>query len=906
MKKVIYTSTAVKAVILIIATLLILSVYPCRMWTETKVFGTPEVSAEETPVINYLNGLMEVFVASDTHLQSIRLFVNSGTYTKEFNVELTDGSGKHINTVTVKTPETLPGYVDITFDAETVPQELYILKFTSLQSLHLGMEPFEATSQVLVVPYYNDTPLDAKALIMDFEYRVPVSVSKSLLIIGLIILTAAVLLAFTEMRIKDPERDGLVTVESVMKKILNPVTALLLVACIVFIAMGHVSTFLPDNIFAVISVILLGAVLFYAINHKKSPEPVFTVDYFRTHISDIIQSLGIAYAIQACCEYVSGLYDIHHRVAERKEMIGFAIAIIAMLGFAEIFNLYNLIFVIAALIAGRFYINANITEEMTSDDRFVVKANVAVAILFGLILIRTVKSLIQRKLSKPNLICSLVTIVYFALIVIFRNTRWWTVILAVSFLLLFLNYGMWDKKKNFLTNLVRGVVIQFILCTIWCLMHRPFVTFRCARYTHFFHTETITATYMTVVSCVTLVLLLSKIKRLCFIKDENGKTAAEGTCKLSDIWKELILLGVSVSYLLFTFARTAYAATITAFAFLLIAVFAFAGKNGMKLAIRTIGWMIVAVAVMLPITFELQRTIPVLVSDPYEYDIDEYEDNVMHGRELSSANYMLVGRLWELFQDKILGIDVSNKMFYFNEFYAPDEYHATMKELYDLSGGYKWDGLFIEDEQWDQSPTRDMFEMYLDRNEPDPASVYTPDAAESVPVEEATAVAEETAAPEETMVAEEATAEEADTEGSQEAGSETYQDYTNGRTGIFRSYIEQLNMTGHDSMGAVLEDGEIATHAHDVYLQVAFDHGIPTGIVFVLFGLTLFVMSIIYYRNSDDKYGAVTMTLIVAFAVAGVVEWVYHLSHPMSYIMLLSSAPLMFYRSNKEQKGNAD
>jgi hypothetical protein len=66
----------------------------------------------------------------------------------------------------------------------------------------------------------------------------------------------------------------------------------------------------------------------------------------------------------------------------------------------------------------------------------------------------------------------------------------------------------------------------------------------------------------------------------------------------------------------------------------------------------------------------------------------------------------------------------------------------------------------------------------------------------------------------------------------------------------------------------------------------------------------MFVMSIVYYKKSDDRYGLLPMTLITAFAVAGVVEWVFHLAHPMSFVMLLSMSVLMFFRNEKDKKDN--
>ncbi|MCR4990819.1 MAG: hypothetical protein K6A38_08155 [Lachnospiraceae bacterium] len=893
MKKVINISTAIKALILTSAILFVLSVYPCRMWTEDKTFGTPLQSGESSPVINYLNDLTEVFVASDTHLQSIRVYIDENTYTDKFELEITDGNGKHINTVEVDVPEALPGYVDVVLDVDTTPSELYILKFRSLQSLYLATEIFVPESQVLVVPYYNDTPLDGKACVIDFEYRVPVSTARSFLIIGIVVLTALVLWAITDKVMTGTQKDSLVTVETAMKNILNPLTAVLLVACIGFIARGYVSEYAPDNVFAVISVILLGLLLFYAINHKRGIPQTTLPDYLRTHSSGIIQSIGIAFAIQACCEYVAGLYDIHHRVAERKEMIGFAIALIAMFAFSEVFNLYNLIYVVISVIGALIYYRLNVTPEMTPDDRFVLKGNAIVAILLGFILIRTVKGIIQKKLTRPLIPCTAIAALTFVMLVVFRNTRWWTVALVVSFTLFFLNYSMWDKKETLLANVVRGVSIQFILCTIWCWLYRPYTTFWSARYTHFFHTETITATYMTVVSSVSIVLLLSKILSVVKAGSENGEEKA--TVRLADIWKELVLFGTATSYLLFTITRTAYAATIAAFAFALIMTFISFGKGNIRACLKTLGFMCLGVLVMFPITYEIQRTVPVLVSKPYVYDIEEYTDKTLHGRDLASSDYMMIGRFGELFCEKMLGMEEHSFKMYYHYKDQPEvnEYNATMKQLYGFAQGYKWDGLFITDEQWDELPTHEMFVMYIDRCE----EMYGTSDEEYVE-ESPEASSDEAGVTEASAEDGSGVADETVSDGSSDEGK----DYTSGRMDIFRSYIKEINMTGHDTMGATLESGEIASHAHDVYLQIAFDHGIPTMIIFLIFGLTVFIYTIIYCKKSNDRYAVLPGTMIVAFAVAGVVEWVFHLSHPLTFTMLLSMVPTLFPCKDKEKR----
>ena len=121
-------------------------------------------------------------------------------------------------------------------------------------------------------------------------------------------------------------------------------------------------------------------------------------------------------------------------------------------------------------------------------------------------------------------------------------------------------------------------------------------------------------------------------------------------------------------------------------------------------------------------------------------------------------------------------------------------------------------------------------------------------------------------------------------------------DYSNGRTTIFRSYFEQLNMTGHDEMGAVLPDGEIAVHAHNIYLQVAYDHGIGVGILFVIFGAVSLVYAVIFYVKKKDTItgAALPMVVIFSFAIAGMVEWIFHLSSPSGLVLMLVLAPLLY------------
>ena len=593
---------------------------------------------------------------------------------------------------------------------------------------------------------------------------------------------------------------------------------------------GRLSDYALDNIFYTISLIFLAVILFYAINHNRDGQgTLFTGDFIREHLADGLQILFIAGAIAACCDYMNGLYEIHHQVAQCREMLFFALVILTMFSLKEILNRYTLLYAIAAGIAGAIYyhngLDALAVREFKVEAEIgmnveVLRNTVLIAVLFGFILLRTLVCLCKRKLAKPNYWYGALTLLFFAGIVIFRNTRWWTVVLAVSFTLLYLSYGMWEHRRHFLTNVLWGIVLHFLISMGYALLHRPYLTYRYARYPFVFHTVTTTATYLTTVECAVIVLLLMKLYR---------------TTKLREIYKELILFGIVSSYMLFTMARTGlFAVTLTGLAaWLMIA--RGKGRARIRSLLTNLGLMVLAVLVMFPVTFTLQRNIPGIVGEPVPFEIEEWPDQVMRGHNLTSIRYMRIGRFVDVFANKVFGIPEGTFDFY-GEI---AEYKAT------------------HDENGNEIP---KLVASID---------YIPSYVEPL-------YAESTGELPEDM---------------QDEG-----DYSNGRTTIFRSYFEQLNMTGHDEMGAVLPDGEIAVHAHNIYLQVAYDHGIGVGILFVIFGAVSLVYAVIFYVKKKDMItgAALPMVVIFSFAIAGMVEWIFHLSSPSSFVLMLVLAPLLY------------
>lgn len=119
--------------------------------------------------------------------------------------------------------------------------------------------------------------------------------------------------------------------------------------------------------------------------------------------------------------------------------------------------------------------------------------------------------------------------------------------------------------------------------------------------------------------------------------------------------------------------------------------------------------------------------------------------------------------------------------------------------------------------------------------------------------------------------------------------------FTNGRLYIFERYYERLNQTGHDDMGVMEPDGNYLAHAHNIYLQVAYDHGIFVGCVFLLLGIGTLLQAVLYYRRhkEDRECALFPLALLILFAVAGLTEWIFHPCCPIAYCLLLVMAPLL-------------
>ncbi|MCM1342920.1 MAG: hypothetical protein NC246_03715 [Muribaculaceae bacterium] len=89
------------------------------------------------------------------------------------------------------------------------------------------------------------------------------------------------------------------------------------------------------------------------------------------------------------------------------------------------------------------------------------------------------------------------------------------------------------------------------------------------------------------------------------------------------------------------------------------------------------------------------------------------------------------------------------------------------------------------------------------------------------------------------------------------------------RKAIYAYHISHLNFTGHskEDAGVYLQDGFYG-HAHNMFLQIAYDHGIVAGIIFLVWNLWCLIRLLL----RKDMQGIIYAAFLVAILVYGCAE----------------------------------
>ncbi|MCM1266998.1 MAG: DUF3488 domain-containing protein [Bacteroidales bacterium] len=833
MNRIINKRQAICGIVWILAACVLITLWPLRLIHEEVRSGSGREQLALSEPVNENKVVQQRFIAQYDRLQEVEIYLAEWTKGETFNFVLRDGSMQTLMQQIIEIGETeLPGICRIQVNIDTeVGRDYYILlqgvesEFRVAYADNTG----EGYNLYIGAVYYDGAEDVERCMIADYVYEVPLRKEKTLLLAAVVLL-AGIFTTFFSGRYyaKYPEKNRLLTVERAVRIVCNPLIAAAGVAAVIAVWPLHLFTTDPYSIaFYEAGVLLLTAAALYAVNHDRTgiatDRTVLAV--VRERWRGDLQSLMFAGAIWGCCNYMNALYEIHHTVAYRQTLIFFALALIVTYRKKEILWPVNLLYAVAAAVAGPMYYRnalavlndtAAIAGKAAPEELEVLalKLTVWAGVLAGFVILNTLRILWKREIHGISPLYGLLVGGFFALLILRRNTRGWPIFLVCCFTLCYLRMAAAGiKKQMLLKNIVNGVLFHFLATVGYCLLHRPYMYFRYYRYPFHFHTVTISAVYLALVFCAALIKFLDAYRKRPY---------------LAGVYKELALFGISAMYLFFTLSRTGYLASL-AMAVVAIPAAFFAGKEfnvrqkWLRL-LKSLGMMALAVLVSFPVVFTAQRTIPAAAADVRLHEIEDIPSEIVHGRDMDSIYYITIERFIQVFQIKILGVPEEKSL---------DAFLYCGKE----EGSSKY-----------LSPYLELGPKILLASAEDMAA----------------AVEEE-------------------------------ESFTNGRLYIFGRYFDRLDKRGHDDMGVMEPDGNYLAHAHNIYLQVAYDHGIPVGAVFLLLGLGTFLQAVRYFRRhgTDRECALFPLAILVLFAVAGLSEWIFHPCCPIACVLLLAMGPLL-------------
>lgn len=119
-------------------------------------------------------------------------------------------------------------------------------------------------------------------------------------------------------------------------------------------------------------------------------------------------------------------------------------------------------------------------------------------------------------------------------------------------------------------------------------------------------------------------------------------------------------------------------------------------------------------------------------------------------------------------------------------------------------------------------------------------------------------------------------------------GSSALNDMSNGRIAIFRDYLEHLKWSGHPQMGYDEEHEMLSGHAHNSFIQNAFDFGIPAGILFLVLILLMILNAVYRIWTGKERSEKQFMLLLTgsAFLLVSLTEYVSNPCMPLCFSTL--------------------
>lgn len=856
MNRKVLISRATAYVIAAYALLAILLIGPLGLFDRVDRVSGNENPSGTTPVAEKDCRIQQVFIADGRYLEKIGIWAENDLSRRVVNLTVYDETGEicFSRNVALDTYEA-PGFFVVPVEFQTTAGRAYVWQISRPEEpLVLGSQKTAESGLTIYGNYYY---VDAQGqtreqvgenVPMRLYYAAPLSLKKKAALSSAVLLAAVLLQAAVTAAVRMAGRKGAgekkVRVQWIFCMVCNPVIIVGLAAGLYAVnKAGFFGGQRADRMIYSAGMLVLATLLLLAVNQKREGiAPLFPMpgQWRAQQAADRLQSLFWAGTLWGCIDYVNAMYNIGQDCAYRKTLLFLGLVMLSMCPVKQLFSRISLAGLAAGCVLGGILLWLR-PGQGEPDAVRLARLQAAAAVLAVWVLVQVILLVRSGKadIRKLSLPYSLLLGLFFLLLVLFRNTRGWPVYLAVVFTLLYFFYLCYERKEKFLGLLCDGIILNFACALVFAVLRRPYRAWGFYRYNFVFHTVTVTAAYLTVVICALFVKLLMRYHR---------------SRRFCAWWGTGLLFGAALSLLIMTLSRTGYLAAAVMGAVMLFFVSFGCCRERVLPFLQKTGTLILLVLLCFPVTYSSVRLVPALYDDPYLFELEAVDEEwaVHKGDRPDSENYITFSRFAYCLDVKLFG----------------DE-HRVLRRVVDVFMTDASEGLWNADGQESMPALARMGELLAD-------------AGGQVPVSEESAPAAV-------------------------QRDESEEDFSNGRLEIFRRYISQWNLTGHDEMGVELENGSLSVHAHNTYLQVIHDHGLLTGLAYLALGLVSLIQMIRYAllhlrkHPGTDPYAALPLAIFLAYAVAGLVEWLFHPCNPMGLCTCAVLAPLLTFKYRKEK-----
>lgn len=828
-------SQGIQYIIIGIAVAAFLMIWPLGVIQKTEVSKSNEVQLQESGPISVLNNGTQMFVAEGTNLKAVDLYVLNDMQSETITFRLYDGEYKQLweTFYVVEEDAQFPGFIHIPIDMEMEEGWAYYYTVEGLtKDLYLAYEDTASSNSLANgTLLYGGYEMQGINIIIRYIYNEPFSWWMTSIFGAILFAFAKVGCIATDklfsQKLKDRNKE--ITVQNLIQWIANPILGVGVIVALLAVFPGRIFGVGVINYgFYYLGILLTAVVLFFGINYKRTGNnPLITKEIIVDKLPQWAMAICFAKVLWSCYEYMNGLYTVHHTWATCKILIWLSLAFLCTLKKEEWLKIWNLIYFIpAAVIAYQRY---KPYIGLESEEALTCKWQAQMTLVVGFVVLQVLVSLIQLILKKRkqngsfNFIYTGLFVTVIALMIVFRNTRSWPIIVAIMFGVFYYRMWLWEKRSYLMQIFCNGIILNFVYMVYYCLMHRPYLRFRHNRFGMGFHTVTMTGYYLALVLCAIVVRLFVRYYQIR---------------RWQECWKELSLLGIANVYLFLTLSRTGYLAAFVMEIFMCIFMVCLKEKKKLSGIIKKLAVGIAVSVLFFPIVFTAQRIVPAVANDPIYSEIEVWEYVVEKGDRKDSELYIDIVAFIKVAGNKLFGIEMGNI------------------SLSSIGNNY-----YSDFEQKNVLDTKnDIVPVYITTD-----SVLVASEADMM---------------------------------------EEVSDISNGRFEIFQEYIKQWNLTGHEKMQFQFPSGTTPAHAHNTFLQVIHDHGLITGALFTVFGVVSFFLSIYRYATvkqgcEEDAYNALPIAVILAFAAAGMVEWIFHFSNPFGFSIFIVIVPLLFTRKRE-------